>query len=77
MEMAMHLTGRYPNEWRGRRFEHAIDAWAACDTGETTRDNPQRALMGPLGQWGSGAIPLDALIEGKRGQGVAGHRGGR
>ena len=67
----MHLTGRYPNDWRGRRFDHAIDAWAACDTGETTRDNPQRALMGPLGQWGSGAIPLDALIEAKRGQGVA------
>jgi hypothetical protein len=53
MEMAMHLTGRYPAWWRGRRFDHAIDAWAACDTGETTRDNPQTALLGP---WGSGAM---------------------
>lgn len=71
MEMAMHLTGRYPAWWKGRRFDHPIDAWAACDTGETTRDNPQRALMGPLGQWGTGAIPADALIEAKRGLGVA------
>src|SRR5512147_2677606 len=46
MELAMHLTGRYPDWWAGRRFDHAIDAWAACDTGETTRDNPQRVLLG-------------------------------
>ncbi len=71
MEMAMHLTGRYPGWWQGRRFDHPIDAWASCDTGETTRDNPQRALMGPLGQWGTGAIPSEALIEAKRGLGVA------
>lgn len=71
MELAMHLTGRYPAWWQGRRFGHAIDAWAACDTGETTRDNPQRALMGPIGQWGTGAIPAAALGEVKRGRGVA------
>lgn len=71
MEMAIHLTGRYPPWWQGRRFTHPIDAWAACDTGETTRDNPQSALMGPLGAWGTGAIPADALVEAKRGQGVA------
>lgn len=71
MEMAMHLTGQYPDWWDGRRFDHPVDAWAACDTGETTRDNPQRALMGPIGDWGTGAIPLSCLIEAKRGQGVA------
>jgi phage terminase large subunit-like protein len=71
MEMAMHLTGRYPAWWQGRRFAHAIDAWAACDTGETTRDNPQRALMGSIAQWGTGAIPENAIVEIKRGRGVA------
>ena len=45
MELALHLTGRYPEWWLGRRFDAPIDAWAACDTGETTRDNPQRALL--------------------------------
>ena len=71
MEMAMHLTGRYPAWWAGRRFDHAIDAWAACDTGETTRDNPQRALLGPVASWGTGAIPAGAIVEIKRGRGVA------
>lgn len=70
MEMAMHLTGLYPAWWLGRRFAQPVSAWAACDTGETTRDNPQRALMGPQGEWGTGAIPLSALVEAKRGQGV-------
>ncbi|MFM9863637.1 MAG: terminase large subunit domain-containing protein [Micropepsaceae bacterium] len=71
MELAIHLTGRYPDWWQGHRFGHMIDAWAACDTGETTRDNPQRALLGPVAHWGTGAIPADALGEIKRGRGVA------
>jgi phage terminase large subunit-like protein len=71
MELAIHLTGRYPAWWQGRRFAHPIDAWAACDTGETTRDNPQRALLGPVTQWGTGALPADAIQETKRGRGVA------
>ena len=71
MEMAMHLTGLYPDWWSGRRFDHPIDAWAACDTGETARDNPQRALLGPLGHWGTGAIPERTILDLKRGRGVA------
>ena len=71
MEMAMHLTGQYPSWWSGRRFDFPVDAWAACDTGETTRDNPQRALLGSIGNEGTGAIPAASLIEAKRGQGVA------
>lgn len=71
MELALHLTGRYPAWWCGRRFPAAIDAWAACDTGETTRDNPQRALLGQPAAWGTGAIPGDAIADVKRGRGVA------
>lgn len=71
MEMAMHLTGRYPEWWEGRRFDHPIEAWAACDTGENTRDNPQRVLLGPVGAWGTGAIPADAIVEKWAGRGVA------
>jgi phage terminase large subunit-like protein len=70
-EMAMHLTGLYPTDWPGRRFNHPIDAWACCDTGETTRDNPQRVLVGGIGDWGSGAIPGDRIEDFKRGRGVA------
>src|SRR2546423_14018595 len=47
-EAAYHLTGQYPDWWTGRRFETPIMMWATGVTGETTRDNVQRVLMGPL-----------------------------
>src|ERR1700689_899820 len=45
-ELAMHATGLYPEWWKGRRWERAIVGWAAGVTGESTRDNPQRILLG-------------------------------
>jgi len=45
-EMACHLTGLYPPWWEGRTFNHPVDAWAAGDTGQTTRDILQEALIG-------------------------------
>jgi len=63
-EAAMHLTGLYPDWWEGRRFDYPIKAWAAGVTGESTRDNPQRVLIGPpamRSEWGTGAIPYNAL----------------
>lgn len=70
MEMAIHLTGRYPDWWQGRRFETPIRAWAAGNTGESTRDTVQRILIGPLGHYGSGTIPKDAVIDTRTGRGV-------
>lgn len=73
-EMAYHLTGRYPEWWPGRRFDHAISAWAGGDTSETTRDNPQRALIGAPSdrdQWGTGAIPADCILDTSSKMGVA------
>ena len=46
MEMAMHLTGNYPEWWQGHRCDHPIRAWAAGNSSETTLDNPQRVLLG-------------------------------
>lgn len=60
-EFAMHATGRYPDWWDGRVFDHEIVAWSAGVTGELTRDGPQRILMGRAGSWGTGAIPHDAI----------------
>lgn len=60
-EMAYHLTGEYPHWWFGRRFNRPILAWASGETGEATRDNPQRALLGFPGEEGTGAIPVDNL----------------
>jgi phage terminase large subunit-like protein len=60
-ELAMHATGRYPEWWKGKRFNKPIVAWAAGTTGETVRDTVQRVLIGRVGQPGTGAIPKDAL----------------
>src|SRR3569623_1031846 len=70
MEMAMHLTGEYPDDWKGRRFAEPIRAWCAGVTGESTRDNPQRILMGPLGAQGTGSIPREANAEVRTGRGL-------
>lgn len=61
-ETTLHLTGEYPDWWDGRRLTRPIEAWAAGDTSETTRDIVQSALMGPLGELGTGLIPAEAII---------------
>ena len=72
-ETALHLTGRYPDWWPGYRFSVPIEAWAAGDTSETTRDIVQAALMGPLGELGTGLIPRSAIVgEPTKRMGVAG-----
>ena len=57
----------YPEGWPGYRFDRAIWVWASSVSGEATRDNPQRILVGPptiKEEWGTGAIPhADLLIE--------------
>lgn len=63
-EMAFHLTGQYPDWWMGRRFARPIKAWAASDTGLTTRDVVQSKLCGPYAdraKFGTGAIPKDCV----------------
>ena len=63
-EMACHLTGQYPDWWLGRKFNRPIKAWAASDTGTTTRDVVQTKLCGPYGypaKYGTGMIPRDCV----------------
>jgi phage terminase large subunit-like protein len=72
-EWAMHLTGRYPDWWQGATFEKPVTMWAAGVTGESTRDNPQRILVGPPTieeAWGTGMIPKDCLLDWDRAMGV-------
>jgi len=70
-ELAMHATGIYPDWWVGRRWDRPIVGWAAGVTGESTRDNPQRILLGRPGAWGTGAIPKAALLETSSARGLA------
>lgn len=71
MEAAMHLTGDYPEHWPGRHWGRAVVGWAAGVTGESTRDNPQRILLGRSGALGTGAIPKDRIIDTSSSRGLA------
>lgn len=59
-EVAMHLTGRYPAWWTGHIATPGA-WWCAGVTSESTRDNPQRLLLGRGTNWGTGMIPRDAI----------------
>ena len=61
-EMTAHMTGLYPPWWEGRRFKGPIEAWLAGDTGSTTRDIIQRAMLGPFGQLGAGMVPSHLIL---------------
>lgn len=70
IETAIHTTGLYPSWWQGRRFTGANRGWVGSVTAELTRDGAQRILLGPIGQWGTGTIPKDRILEIKRARGI-------
>ena len=73
-EWAMHLTGKYPAWWAGKRFDTPGRYWAAGETRVSTRDTVQKLLVGEPEreeEWGTGAIPGDDLIDWSRAMGVA------
>lgn len=65
-ETAMHLTGMYPTWWKGARFLRPTTGWAASLTSQGTRDTVQRLLLGPPGQFGTGAIPKKLIEDTKK-----------
>lgn len=72
-ELAMHLTGRYPDWWPGKRWDRPTRWWAGSRTSEVTRDGPQRYLIGePKDEstWGTAAIPKETLVRTARRQGI-------
>jgi len=70
-ETVLHMTGRYPRWWQGRRFNRPIMAWASGDTAKTTRDIIQRILLGPISEPGTGMIPADSIVRTTAKPGVA------
>ena len=73
-EVAMHLTGEYPEWWPGIRYAEPVNWWASSVTGEATRDNPQAKLVGPPAreeEWGTGFIPKRCILDVVRGRGTA------
>lgn len=56
-ELSYHLTGDYPEEWEGKKFNGPINAWAASISNEMTKNVVQEALLGSPMDLGSGMIP--------------------
>lgn len=73
-EWSMHLTGKYPEWWTGRRYDEPGRYWAAGETRVSTRDTVQKLLIGEPEReddWGSGMIPGDDIVGTSRAMGVA------
>lgn len=73
-EVSRHLTGVYPDWWKGYRFTKPLRAWAAGPSVTDVRDAAQTKLCGTPGvesDFGSGMIPRDAFVgEPARSRGV-------
>lgn len=62
-EVAVHMTGKYPDWWKGRRFSKPVSVWVAGDTSKTVRDILQYKLLGPMTAPGTGLIPKDDIVK--------------
>jgi phage terminase large subunit-like protein len=67
--VACHLTGLYPDWWKGIRIPFASEWWAVGKDGAKVRDTIQRKLFGNIGRMGTGMIPkhlinMDTIIKG-------------
>lgn len=66
VETAYHLTGLYPADWLGHRFDHPIRAWAGGESGILVRDVQQKKLCGAPGvegALGTGYIPKNCFVD--------------
>ena len=66
-ETAMHLTGRYPDWWRGYRFNKAITCMVAGEGWSQVALVLQNELLGTqdiklIENIGTGAIPKDCIV---------------
>ena len=62
--IAYHLTGLYPEWWKGHKWNAPISAWAAGVSSESTRDILQDELLGAAEDpeaLGTGVIPKDCI----------------
>ncbi len=68
MEAAYHLTGLYPKDWRGTRFNRPVELLASGKTNDAVKSVVQKELFGdPLDDTmlGTGSIPLHCLVKSK------------
>lgn len=62
LELTFHLTGRYPDDWQGKRFSHKVQAWSAAITADQLKSSVQEWLFGSnKEEVGTGLIPFQDL----------------
>jgi phage terminase large subunit-like protein len=72
-ESTAHLTGRYPEWWKGRVWKRPVRAWADGETSLLVRDVQQKKLCGPPGvaeDFGTGFIPKEDIVDTSLARGV-------
>lgn len=71
---SFHLTGDYPKDWNGHRFDHPPLIWLLGITGEKTRDLLQTPLFGVMedGKLSGGLIHKDLIVSHKSMTGTSG-----
>ena len=65
-EAMVHLTGRYPDWWTGRRWHMPTRGWICGPTSLSVRDTTQKKLMGEPGvipEQGTGMIPRECILD--------------
>jgi phage terminase large subunit-like protein len=65
-EAALHATGEYPPDWKGRKFDRPTKGWVAGTTGLDVRNVAQTKLCGQYGvvkAFGTGFIPRDRFAD--------------
>ncbi len=65
MLMAYHLSGLYPDEWTGPRFDHPISAALGGVSAKNVRDLLTDRMLGTHGERGTGYIPASCVDEDK------------
>ena len=70
---ACHLTGLYPDWWKGRRWTRPTRGWIAGETSLVVRDVQQKKLCGEPGveaAFGTGMIPKAFLLDKSMARGI-------
>src|SRR5262245_1326881 len=72
-EAALHASGLYPADWKGKRFDHPTIGWVCGQTSLAARDICQAKLLGSPGvvaAQGTGMLPKDTIIDTSLARGV-------
>ena len=69
---AVTATGMLPSWWEGVTFDGPVNNWAVGSTSKSVKETLQEALLGPVGNLGTGILPKSSIVRTTAKQGVPG-----